>query len=533
MFLGNGDGSFQIGFTYTGSFFHVLAVGDFNVDGKPDIAAGNAAGSVTVMLGASATQLKFTTVLADYETGFRAPDVQVQDASGNIVNPFRNTLATLTLNPSTVIETAPVINGIANFALFPPYTTGVGTYSLTATSPGLTPAVSNSFKIVVSLPTVAIDLPAAGSILQTGPIVVSGWALDNAAGIGTAISSVKVMLDGTFVGTATYGISRPDVCAAYPGRSGCPNVGYRYVLNAPSPGTHTITVTATDSGLQPDTGAASVTVTVPISGSRVGVFRGGASFLVDSNGNAAYDPGVDRFISSFTGPGGFTPGDVPVAGDWTGDGRTKVGIYRASTGQWFLDSNNNGIFDAGDPTYGFGGLPGDMPFVGDWNGLGKSCIGIYRSTGSMWLLDLNGNGKFDNTPIDAFFPFGGLSGDVPVVGAWTGGNTGVGVVRKYAPGGVPQGEPFFWVLDAGAANAGNLPVNHTASTNAFAFGGLTGDVFVTGDWNNTGVSGAGIYRAGLWVLDAALPAAPQANHVPGMTFGYGGLPGDVPITGKW
>ena len=32
---------------------------------------------------------------------------------------------------------------------------------------------------------------------------------------------------------------------------------------------------------------------------------------------------------------------------------------------------------------------------------------------------------FDNTPADAFFPFGGLSGDVPVVGAWTGGKTRV------------------------------------------------------------------------------------------------------------
>jgi hypothetical protein len=210
-----------------------------------------------------------------------------------------------------------------------------------------------------------------------------------------------------------------------------------------------------------------------------------------------------------------------------------VGIYRASTGQWFLDANNNGTFDPGDFVYGFGGLSGDIPVVGDWMGLGKSCIGLYRSNGGVWLLDLNCNGVFDNSPNDAFFPFGGLAGDVPVVGAWTGGRTRVGLVREYAPGGIPQGNPFFWVLDSAAANAGDLPANHPPAANPFAFGGLTGDVFVTGDWYSTGISTAGVFRTGLWVLDAALPGAPLGNHLPGLTLSYGGVVGDVPVTGKW
>ena len=62
-------------------------------------------------------------------------------------------------------------------------------------------------------------------------MTVSGWAVDNASAVGTAISSVQVKVDGSVVGTATYGISRPDVCAVYPGRPGCPNVGYSYSLN--------------------------------------------------------------------------------------------------------------------------------------------------------------------------------------------------------------------------------------------------------------------------------------------------------------
>jgi len=170
--------------------------------------------------------------------------------------------------------------------------------------------------------------------------------------------------------------------------------------------------------------------------------------------------------------------------------------------------------------------------VGDWNAVpgvtvNKTCIGIYRSQGSVWLLDLNCNGQFEGTPTDAFFPFGGLAGDVPVVGSWTGGTTRVGVVRKYAPAGIPQGNPFFWVLDAGAANAGNQPANHPAAAGAYAFGGLAGDVFVTGDWNNSGVSRAGVYRAGLWVLDL------NGTHTPDLIFSYGGVATDVPLTAKW
>jgi N-acetylmuramoyl-L-alanine amidase len=93
-------------------------------------------------------------------------------------------------------------------------------------------------------------------------VTVSGWAIDNASVVGTAISGIQVLVDGTAVGTATYGVSRPDVCAAYPGRAGCPNVGFSYSLNtaALAAGSHTITVSATDSASPPDTGSSTITV---------------------------------------------------------------------------------------------------------------------------------------------------------------------------------------------------------------------------------------------------------------------------------
>ena len=105
-------------------------------------------------------------------------------------------------------------------------------------------------------------MPTSGAAVS-GIVNVSGWAIDNAAAVGTAINNVQVKVDGTVVGTAIYGFSRPDVCAVYPGRPGCPNVGYSYSLDTStlSVGAHTITVTATDSDGIPDTGSASVNVT--------------------------------------------------------------------------------------------------------------------------------------------------------------------------------------------------------------------------------------------------------------------------------
>jgi hypothetical protein len=105
-----------------------------------------------------------------------------------------------------------------------------------------------NFNVVQTPPSVVIDGPAAGATL-TGRAVVSGWAIESIGSVGpSAVSSVAVLVDGVPMGTATYGIARPDVCAAFPGRVGCPNVGWSYNLNVAvlAPGSHTLTVAATD-----------------------------------------------------------------------------------------------------------------------------------------------------------------------------------------------------------------------------------------------------------------------------------------------
>ena len=116
-------------------------------------------------------------------------------------------------------------------------------------------------------------------------------------------------------------------------------------------------------------------------------------------------------IESFGG----NRGDVPVVGDWTGDGKDKIGIYRS--GQWILDKNGNGLLE--DCTIdlcieSIGGYRGDIPVVGDWNNDGRDKIGIYRT--GQWLLDYDGDGIWDGCESDVCIDaLGGSRGDVAVV----------------------------------------------------------------------------------------------------------------------
>jgi hypothetical protein len=96
----------------------------------------------------------------------------------------------------------------------------------------------------------------------------------------------------------------------------------------------------------------------------------------------------------------------------------EVGIYR--NGTWYLDLTGNGHFDSCVSTskcLSWGGNQGDVPVVGDWTGDGKTKVGIYRN--GTWYLDLTGNGHFDSCVSSSkCLAWGGDPADKVVVGQW-------------------------------------------------------------------------------------------------------------------
>jgi len=100
--------------------------------------------------------------------------------------------------------------------------------------------------------------------------------------------------------------------------------------------------------------------------------------------------GLGRADFSF----GFgNPGDIPVSGDWDGDGIDTPGLRRPSDGFVYLRNSNTTGF--ADISY-FYGDPGDLPTAGDWNDDGADTFGLFRpSTGTFFLKNTNRTGVAD------------------------------------------------------------------------------------------------------------------------------------------
>jgi hypothetical protein len=240
---------------------------------------------------------------------------------------------------------------------------------------------------------------------------------------------------------------------------------------------------------------------------RAGLYKNGL-WILDIDGSHQFDaadPGSRASVAF-----GGLPGDLPVLGDWNGDGRRKVGIYRH--GVWMLDWDGDGRFTSADRVFIFGGLPGDLPVVGDWTGDGHAKIGVYRS--GAWILDLNGNGIFE-PGLDSVLYFGGLPIDIPVVGHWAGSG------RRDEIGIYRQGT---WLLDS------NGNGQFEDSDTIIHFGGLPGDVPVVGDWTGDGKPRLGLVRGGsAWFLD--LTGDHQLRPGPA-NFSFGSKD-YIPLVGPW
>jgi C1A family cysteine protease len=195
-----------------------------------------------------------------------------------------------------------------------------------------------------------------------------------------------------------------------------------------------------------------------------------------------------------------TIGDIPVNGDWDGDGTTDAGVFRPSVGNWYLDTTKTGVVNT---SFQFG-KSGDIPVTGDWDGDGTTDAGVFRSATGTWYLDTTKTGV-----VNTSFQFG-KSGDIPVTGDWDGdGTTDAGVFRPSAGN---------WYLDTTKTGAVNT---------SFQFGKY-GDIPVTGDWDGDGTTDAGVFRSatGTWYLNF------HKNGISDKVFRFG-IIGDNPKAGKW
>jgi uncharacterized repeat protein (TIGR03803 family) len=211
--------------------------------------------------------------------------------------------------------------------------------------------------------------------------------------------------------------------------------------------------------------------------------------------------------TGFTGGDAFAwgaIGDVPVPGDYDGDGITDVAVYRPSTANWFiLKSSTN--FTAWD-TYQWG-TTGDIPVPGDYDGDTRTDIAIYRPSTGTWYI-LKSSTGFTGGAGYAW----GADGDVPMPGDYDGdGKTDVVVYR-------PSTAHWFVLKSSTSFTAWDT----------YQWG-TTGDIPVPADYDGDSKTDIAIYRpsSGTWYI---LKSSTGFTGGAGYVWGAGD---DVPVPGDY
>lgn len=189
--------------------------------------------------------------------------------------------------------------------------------------------------------------------------------------------------------------------------------------------------------------------------------------------------------------------DVPLAGNFVGDRRAEIAVFRRAKRSTFLVSQ-----PGGSPIAVRFGKAFDEPLLGDWNGDGQVDVGVRTPQRSVFKLRL-GPGKVTRIRF-------GLPSDQPISGDWDGnGVTDIGV-RRSAEGTFWQRMPDGTAAPVWLGDADDLPV--------------------TGDWNGDGRTDLGVYDKATATFTLRTVTADGLSVLDLQQFGAAG---DLPVTGDW
>lgn len=106
------------------------------------------------------------------------------------------------------------------------------------------------------------------------------------------------------------------------------------------------------------------------------------------------------------------PGDVPAHADYDGDKISDYAIWRPSSGYWaILQSSKENDKNENNVIWKQWGLHNDLPMTGDYTGDGKADLIVWRPSNGTWYVCPSDNGFNCAQPLITQF---GLFGDYPV-----------------------------------------------------------------------------------------------------------------------
>ena len=198
-------------------------------------------------------------------------------------------------------------------------------------------------------------------------------------------------------------------------------------------------------------------------------------------------------------------GALATSGDFDGDGKADITVFRPSSGTWFeLLSRTN--YMSGTSFQWGNGL--DKPVPGDYDGDGKIDIAVFRPSNGTWYIVYSSTGS-------AVGYQWGNGNDVPVPGDYDGdGRTDIAVFR-------PSNGTWYVLLSR---------TNYTSGISLPWGNGL--DIPVTGDYDGDGKADIAVFRPsnGTWYIVYS-----STGTAVGVQWGNGNdkpVPGDYDGDGK-
>jgi hypothetical protein len=200
---------------------------------------------------------------------------------------------------------------------------------------------------------------------------------------------------------------------------------------------------------------------------------------------AIYRPGTAQWFVTLSGSNytckllttfGQPNVDIPEPGYYTSNTKTVPAVYRPTTGQWFIAGHSGAITFTTFKT-------GDIPVPGDYDNTGLDELAIYRPSTGQWII----NGPRGVHSVS----FGGPQ-DLPVPGAYNASATNHSV------------EPAVW-----RRSTGQFFIKTPSGPRTLQF--ASGDIPIAGDFDGIGVTEAAVYRParGQWFVAGPHATAPR------------------------
>jgi hypothetical protein len=231
------------------------------------------------------------------------------------------------------------------------------------------------------------------------------------------------------------------------------------------------------------------------------------------------------------------PGDIPLVGSYDAaqcvtpgvpagcvtHPKASLVVWRPSNGNWYITQNNNG----GAVVSPQWGLPGDVPLAGDWDGDGKQDLAVWRPSNGYFYVVPSGT---PSVPIQKQF---GATGDVPVPANYdlnTAGKTDYGVFRPYESNLYVQlaSTPNTTSSQAWGPPSGGPPTNLVTNQYSLCSVGKAIYVRIEGDFDGDGKADFAFWRPrdGMWYV------VPSSNPILSYEQQWG-LPGDIPVAADY